>query len=190
MNSEKTGGERLADKLYYLNRIGILFSVVLMFFPGVNPAKVCGYINKNMSLLTSGMSYNDLVEQCTRAFRQGWIYESSFQLLFVASLITCIGIAVAAVCGCMSLGNVKMKKTGNWFAIGGSIVQIIGLMMIKSAYTQIAATDAPKATTAPASAPAEEEGGSNTGLIIGVVVVAAVAAIGGGVFAAKKKKGN
>lgn len=144
MNSEKTGGERLADKMYYLNRIGILFSIVLMFFPGVNPAKVCGYINKNMSLLTSGISYNGLIEQCTRAFRQGWINESSFKLLFFASMITCIGIAVTAVCGCMSLGNVKMKKTGNWFGIAGSAVQIAGLCMIYTAYSQVAATGRPE----------------------------------------------
>ncbi len=144
MNNEMTGKERLADKIYYLNRIAIIFSIVLMFFPGVNPAKVCGYINKNMSLLTSGLSYNGLVENCTRAFRQGWVNESSFKLLFVASLITCIGVAIAVVCGCMSLGNLKMKKTGNWFAIGGSIIQIAGLFMIHQAYLQIAATTRPE----------------------------------------------
>lgn len=144
MNETKTGKERLADKIYYLNRIGILLSIVLMFFPGVNPARVCGYINKNMSLLTSGMSYNGLVEECGRAFRQGWISEGSFQLLFAASLIACIGIALTAVCGCMSLGNLKMKRTGNWFSIAGAAAEIAGLSMIYIAYTQIAATERPE----------------------------------------------
>lgn len=144
MNETKTGKERLADKIYYLNRIGILLSIVLMFFPGVNPARVCGYINKNMSLLTSGMSYSGLVEECGRAFRQGWISESSFQLLFAASLITCIGIALTAVCGCMSLGNLKMKRTGNWFSIAGAAAEVAGLSMIYIAYTQIAATERPE----------------------------------------------
>ncbi|MBQ7775772.1 MAG: sugar ABC transporter permease [Lachnospiraceae bacterium] len=144
MSSTKTEREQIAGKIYYLNRIAIIFSIVMMFFPAINPAKVCGYVNKNMSLLTTGTSYSKLIEDCTRAFRQGWVNESSFQLLFYASMITCIGIVIAAVCGCMSLGNVKMQKTGNWFAIGGSILQIIGLMMIHNAYTQVAATSRPE----------------------------------------------
>ena len=103
MNNSISGKERIADKLYFVTRIGIILSIVLMFFLAANPAKICGYINKNMSLLTSGLSYNRLVEDCARAFRQEWIYESSFKLLFVASLIACLGILITIVCGCMSL---------------------------------------------------------------------------------------
>ena len=144
MNNTKSGKERIADKIYYINRISILLSIVLMFFPAANPAKICGYINKNMSLLTSGLSYNRLVEDCGRAFRQGWIAESSFQLLFAASLIACLGILITIVCGCMSLGNVKMKKTGNLFGIVGAAVQLLGIVMIFAAYTQVAATTRPE----------------------------------------------
>ena len=144
MSNKLTGRERAANIIYYLNRLAIIFSIVMMFFPGINPAKVCGYINKNMSLLTTGTSYSRLIEECTRAFRQGWVVESSFQLLYYASMITCIGIVITVVCGCMSLGNLKMKKTGNWFAIVGSIVQIVGLVMIRNAYLQIAATSRPE----------------------------------------------
>lgn len=144
MNNSISGKERIADKLYYVTRIGIILSIVLMFFPAANPAKICGYINKNMSLLTSGLSYNRLVEDCARAFRQGWIVESSFQLLFAASLIACFGILITIVCGCMSLGNVKMKKLGNWFGIAGSVIQLIGIVLIYVAYTQVAATDRPE----------------------------------------------
>ncbi|MBQ8821529.1 MAG: sugar ABC transporter permease [Lachnospiraceae bacterium] len=144
MNNTKSGKERTADKLYYINRISILVSIVLMFFPAANPAKICGYINKNMSLLTSGMSYNRLIEDCGRAFRQGWIAESSFQLLFAASLVACVGILITIVCGCMSLGNVKMKKLGNWFGIAGSAVQLIGIVLIFTAYSQVAATSRPE----------------------------------------------
>ncbi len=144
MSKKLSGRERTANIIYYLNRLAIIFSIVMMFFPGINPAKVCGYINKNMSLLTTGTSYSRLIEECTRAFRQGWVVESSFQLLYYASMITCIGIVITVVCGCMSLGNLKMKKTGNWFAIVGSIVQVVGLVMIRNAYLQIAATSRPE----------------------------------------------
>lgn len=144
MNETKTERERIADKLYYIVRAGSLISLVMMLFPGVNPAKICGYINKTMSLLTSGLSYSNLTKECLRAFRQGWIQESSFRLLMGASLITCIGICLAVVCGCMSLGNLKMKKTGNWFAIAGSIMEIAGLLGILVAYNQVAATERPE----------------------------------------------
>ncbi|MDE6128200.1 MAG: sugar ABC transporter permease, partial [Lachnospiraceae bacterium] len=140
MEDGKKGKEKAAGYVYYVARIGVLLSVVMMFFPGLNPAKICDYINKNMSLFTSGISYSGLVKQCTRAFNQGWIQESSFVLLFIASMIVCLGIAAGAVMGCMSLGNVKMKKLGNWFGIGGAIAQIVGLGGIYLAYSQVAQT--------------------------------------------------
>ena len=144
MKKKKSGRERVADWIYYLNRLGIITSIVLLFFPAFNPAKVCGYINKNMSLLTSGLSYSGLIEECERAFRMEWIYESSFRLLYYGSMVACIGIAITIICGCTSLGNLKMKKVGNWFGMLGSAVQIGGLAMIYVAYTQIAATTRPE----------------------------------------------
>lgn len=144
MSKKKSGRERIADWIYYINRLGIITSIVLLFFPAFNPAKVCGYINKNMSLLTSGLSYSGLIEECERAFRMEWIYESSFRILYYGSMVACIGIAITVICGCMSLGNLKMKKVGNWSGILGSAVQLVGLVMIYNAYTQIAATTRPE----------------------------------------------
>ena len=143
MENSKKGKEKTAGYIYYAARIGVLLSVVMMFFPGLNPAKICDYINKNMSLFTSGISYSGLVKQCTRAFNQGWIQESSFVLLFISSMVVCIGIAAGAVMGCMSLGNLKMRKVGNWFGIGGAIAQIAGLGGIYLAYSQVAQTTKP-----------------------------------------------
>ncbi len=143
MENSKKGKEKTAGYVYYVARIGVLLSVVMMFFPGLNPSKICDYINKNMSLFTSGISYSGLVKQCTRAFNQGWIQESSFVLLFIASMLVCLGIAACAVMGCMSLGNLKMRKVGNWFGIGGSIVQMAGLGGIYLAYSQVAQTTKP-----------------------------------------------
>lgn len=144
MKQTKAGKERIADWLYYLVRIGALLSVIMMFFPGINPSKISDYISKNMSLFTSGISYSGLVKECTRAFNQGWIQESSFILLFISSMIVCIGIAACAVYACMSLGNLKMKKVSNWIGIGGSALQILGLLGIYLAYTQVAATTRPE----------------------------------------------
>ena len=140
----KSVKELTAEKLYIVTRIGALLSVVMMLFPGINPSKICDYINKNMSLFTSGIAYKELIKECGRAFTKGWISEGSFKLLFASSLIACIGIALIAVCGCMSLGNTKMKKTGNLFGIGGSLVELLGLGGIVLAYTQVAATSKPE----------------------------------------------
>lgn len=143
MENSKKGKEKTAGYVYYVARVGVLLSVVMMFFPGLNPSKICDFINKNMSLFTSGISYSGLVKQCTRAFNQGWIQESSFVLLFIASMLVCLGIAAGAVMGCMSLGNLKMRKVGNWFGIGGSIAQMAGLGGIYLAYSQVAQTTKP-----------------------------------------------
>ena len=140
----KNGKERAADFLYYIVRIGTLISVVLMFFPGFNPAKICGYINKNMSVLTSALSYSGLVKECTRAFDKGWIQPVSFIILYLACVLICLGIIAMAVTACMSVGNLKMKKTGNWFAIGGGAAEIVGLICIQIAYMQVAVTSKPE----------------------------------------------
>lgn len=143
MRNTKTGREKTADYLYYVVRIATLVMVVMAFFPQLNPAKICGYVNKNMSLFTSGVSYGGLTRECARAFRQGWIQESSFQLLFFSSMISCIGILLAVVNGCMSIGNLKLKRLGNWFGMAGTLLELAGMAGIYSAYTQIAETTHP-----------------------------------------------
>lgn len=143
MKENITGKEKIAGYLYYVARIAALLSVFLIFFPAFNPAKICGYINKNMSLFTAGISYSGLVEQCARAFSQRWIQQSSFVILFISSMVTCLGIASVAVMGCMSLGNNKMKRFGNWFGIGGAAAQLLGLGGIYLAYSQVAQTIKP-----------------------------------------------
>lgn len=132
--------EFIANIFYDFMRIGILLSAVMMFFPGINPTKISGLINKNMSLFTSGVSYSSLTAECGRAFMKGWISESTFILLFISSMIICIGITLAGVGGCMSPGNLRFKKLGNKFSLAGSIVQLLGLYGIYLSYTQIKLT--------------------------------------------------
>lgn len=142
MNSKSTNSIT-ADKLFSVFRIGALASAVMMLFPGINPARICDYVNKNMSLLTSGIAYSTLVKECTRAFSKGWINESSFRILFVSSLIACVGIVLMAVCACASLGNLKLKRLGNNFGLAGSVVEVAGLVGIYIAYSQVAGTSKP-----------------------------------------------
>lgn len=92
MSSTKSRKEIITDKLYYPIRISILLSVVFLFIPNLNPARISGMINKNMSLFSAGISYSSLTAEFGRAFRKGWVEESSMQLLFVSSMAMCLGI--------------------------------------------------------------------------------------------------
>ncbi|MCL2254648.1 MAG: ABC transporter permease subunit [Lachnospiraceae bacterium] len=130
--------ESIVSKVFYIIlRITIVFSAAMMFFPGINPGKLNVLINKNMSLFTSATAYRSLVAESGRAFSRGWVSESSFIILFISCLIVCIGIALACVCGCFSVGNIKCKKTGNIFGLIGGLVQMLGLGGIYISYLQM-----------------------------------------------------
>ncbi len=143
MNGSKSQKEKAADILFYPVRIAILLSVVFLFVPNLNPARISGMINRNLSLFTSGISYTNLVDGFGRAFRREWIAESSMQLLFAASMVVCIGVIVCGASGCMSLGNRKFKRLGSLLAVIGCGVEMAGLACIYAAYTQVAQTEKP-----------------------------------------------
>lgn len=129
--------------LYYPIRILSLFAVLSLFVPVLNPARICGMINKNMSLFTSAVSYSGLVSEMGRAFKKGWIEPGSMKLLYIAALLVTFGILACGVSGCMSLGNNKMKKLGNIIALAGCAVSLSGFVCIRFAYTQVAQTAKP-----------------------------------------------
>lgn len=143
MEKSKTSRELIADKLFYVVRIAILLSVVFLFIPGLNPSRISGMINKNLSLFTSGISYSSLTAEFGRAFKKEWIMESSIQILYAASVAVCLGIVANAASGCMSLGNIKLKKLGNLIGVIGSVVELAGMAGIYVAYTQISVTSKP-----------------------------------------------
>ena len=112
--------------------------------PGINPARISGMIGRNLSLFTSGISYSSLASEFGRAFRKGWVMKSTLRLDSVSALIICVGTAAVAAGGCLSLGNLKMKKLSNIFTAAGSAVMLSGLGGIAIAYSQISQTEKPK----------------------------------------------
>jgi putative aldouronate transport system permease protein len=144
MEEEKTGRERAADKVYLVQRVVALLMAALIFFPTLNPGRICEMINKNVSLFTAGISYGSLTSEMGRAFNKGWISEGSIMLVFAASLIMLIGVVACGAGGCMSLGNLKLKRLGNPFAVIGGALNIAGLVMISTAYSQVALTSKPE----------------------------------------------
>lgn len=137
MKSERTLREKIADKFYWLYRIGILAAVVLMFFPTFNPAKICKLINKNMSLFTSAVSWSGLKQEVGTNFRFGVVNESTYRLVMVVSIIAVVGIAIMAIGGCMSLGNTKMKLWGNIPAAIGSATLLAAMVYLTVVYGKL-----------------------------------------------------
>lgn len=139
MNQKKTN-KSVSDIVYYAIRIAILLSVVFLFIPNLNPARISGLINRNLSLFTSGLSYSSLTDGFGRAIKKEWVYPSTLQILYASALVTCIGLIATAASACMSVGNVKFKKLGNLIAVIGSAVEIAGMIGIYIAYDQISQT--------------------------------------------------
>ena len=128
----------------YIMRMGILLSAVMMFFPSINPSRINGFINKTMSLFTSAVSYSSLTKEAGRAISKGWISEGTFALVFAASIVVCLGIGAAAIGASISVGNLRLKNIAIRLTFIGSIVQIIGLLLIYLAYQQVMQTEYPE----------------------------------------------
>lgn len=144
MKNPKSTRERTSDTLYCILRVAILAAVVFLFVPSLNPARISGLINRNMSLFSSGFSYSNLTADFGRAFKKGWVDRSTMQLLYGSALIICLGVFAGVAGACMSIGNKKFKKLSNLFVVVGSVAELLGMAGIYSAYGQIAATSKPK----------------------------------------------
>ncbi|MHB8128042.1 MAG: ABC transporter permease subunit [Mobilitalea sp.] len=139
-----SGRERITEIFYIFYRIVIIFTVISLFIPGINPAKICGLINGNLSLLSSGVSYSALTENLIRVMNKGWVNEGTFILLNVSSIIACIGIVGAGASGCLSLGSLKMKRLGNRIGMLSAFVGMLGMVGIAVSYQQVSETTNPE----------------------------------------------
>lgn len=121
-------------------RVSAFFLVVMLFVPGINPARISEKINRNMSLFTSGLLYGSLVADMGRILAKGWVREGTMRLLYLASLVSCLGVFASGAGAAMSLGNGKFKRLANRVAVGGGLAVIVGMIGIQAAYGQLLAT--------------------------------------------------
>jgi putative aldouronate transport system permease protein len=128
-----------ADWMYYLLRISVLLAMALMFFPDMSPAKISALINKSVSLFSAGLSYASVISDSARPLRLEWVQAYSYQWLHYGSMAAVVGIALAAACGCMSLGSLRLKRLGNIFGMTGGALILAGMGMICLSYSQFAA---------------------------------------------------
>ncbi len=138
---EKTNSKDNSKYLFWIQRGIALIAVFLMFIPSVNPAKISGLINKNLSLFTSAVSYSSLTNEAGRAIRTGWVSQLSFVLIFIGSILLALGIAGVAAGACMSLGNLKLKHVSVKVSLAGCLSQVIGFILIFVSYIQISGTN-------------------------------------------------
>lgn len=139
MREELSPREKIANKFYIPLRILILMSVVLLFFPALNPAKMVvqagqAKISGASSLFTCAISYGSLTNGLGRAFTRGWLSEGLFILLFVACILLILGIAATIASGCMSIGNLRMKNVSNRISLVGGIAEVIGSILVVVCY--------------------------------------------------------
>ncbi len=141
---KKTKTKEPAGLFFAIQRVAALFMIFLIFVPGMNPAKISVLVNKNLSLFTSAVSYPSLIGDVGRGFRAGWIEQSCFVVLYIGAIAAVLGIFALVAGACMSLGNNKMKKLSFLFSLIGSVVHIIGLVVIFIAYQQFTNADRPE----------------------------------------------
>lgn len=143
MNRTNTKNLEIVDKVYWILRALVLLSVVFLFIPGINPARISELIGRNLSLFTCSISYSSLVADFGRAFKKEWVDPSTMKMLYFSAVIIGVGVVGIAANGCMSLGNNKLRRLGNKFSIVGTILGILGLAGIYIAYLQVASTSNP-----------------------------------------------
>lgn len=131
--------KRQSNVLYIIHRMAILLAVAAVFYPGFNPGRITTAINRNVSLFTASISYSSIVSNLERALLRGWVQNTTFILVMVASIILIVGILVCCIGGCMSVGNRKMRRCGLYFPLAGGAVMAAGLGCLYVAYSHIVA---------------------------------------------------
>ena len=140
MNEVKTEKRGAVDYVYMVQRLIAIFSAISLFFPFMNPTKICGLVSDNISLFTAAVSYSTLTDGAGLALRRGYVSTSTFIVLYIGAIIAVIGIAFVIVGGCMSLGNNRMKRTGLLWSLLGSVVEIVGFILCIVSYNMVKTT--------------------------------------------------
>lgn len=143
MKESQTEKRGVVDYIYMAQRLIAIFSVISLFFPFMNPTKICGLVNENTSLFTAAVSYSTLTSDAGRALRMNWVSSSCFYVLYAGAIVAVVGVALVIVGGCMSLGNTKMKRGGILWSVLGSIVEIAGFVVTIIAYNMLNSSISP-----------------------------------------------
>ena len=138
--------------VYIVARIVLILFVLMMFLPAISPTRIIlkagqASTSTTASLFTNCVSYESLVKGLTRAFDKGWLNQTGFHYQHLSCIIVLVGVVAAAVGGCMSVGNLRMKNLGNWFLLSGGAVMLLGMLGLLYSYNMITVSADPKRIT-------------------------------------------
>ena len=123
-----------ANHLLRLNRVLVILTGLLVFFPQVNPGRILAEINHNLSLFTTALSYSTVTDGLKLALRRSEITPGMIYLLMAGAIVMILGILLNVAGACMSLGNNRMKRVGCLLPVGGGAVMLAGVGVIWAAY--------------------------------------------------------
>lgn len=112
------------DALGIVLRCAVIVLLILLFIPGLNPARMSGLVNSNASLFTTGISYGGFTEDFARALKKGWIEESVLIFTYIGAAAACIGIAGGIFMAIQYSGyenSAKIEKMDPSFPIGSFV---------------------------------------------------------------------
>lgn len=126
------------DRVYPILRIIAVVMFLFLFLPGLNPARISGLINRNLSLFTAGVSHSQLISGFGKAFRKGWVEQGTMVALQLGSL--CCGLGILAQAGgmCATLGSYKLKRIGTGVSLAGGAASVAGVGCIFACYNAFA----------------------------------------------------
>jgi len=113
------------------------------FIAELNPARLSGLINRNVSLFTCATSYSTIGSNFIRSLNQGWIEQPPLTLAYVGSLICAASIAMIAAAFCLSLGNNKLQRLCVKFSWGAAFTGFVGTILLLYTYTLFAGSPSP-----------------------------------------------
>ena len=127
-----------------LDRVLILLTGLMVFFPQLNPGRITTAINHNLSLFTTALSYSSVTDGMKLALRRNQITPEMIYVLMVGAIIVVLGVLLAAAGACMSLGNNRMKRVATVLAAVGGVTMGGGLGVVYHAYQGIVALGSDK----------------------------------------------
>jgi putative aldouronate transport system permease protein len=131
MHDKKAAKENIS---LIILRILVVLIVIGIFLPFFNPAKISALVNRNISFFTSGFSYSTLANGFKRALAKKWVAQSAITTLNLSSLVACICIIISGIAGCMSLGELKLKRLSTITIFISNIIAAVSLIGIYAAY--------------------------------------------------------
>jgi len=136
--------KRKTDIPLLVFRLLLIIAFISAFIAELNPARLSGLVNRNVSLFTIATSYSTIGNNFIRSINQGWIEQAPLTLNYLGALICALAIAGIAAAFCLSLGNNKMQRLCAKFSWGAAGLGAIGAVLLLFTYTLFVNAPAPE----------------------------------------------